>query len=448
MRALSVAPGHRLLWLTMAWCAVALAAAVVNAFDAAGWGPLLSDGVVTGLVATCLLVGWDGWRGGRLPGFTVVRALPNNLPVNRWTDVELRIGHGLSGETVVEVFDHYPDSAEVQFLPRTAVLKPGMETTVRYRLRPARRGDAIFETTQLLVPSPWRFWSFSRRIAAASQARVYPDFAAVTRYELLATDNRASQLGIKRKPRRGEGLDFFQLRDYRAGDSLRQIDWKASARRRRLISKEYQDERDQQLFFLLDCGRRMRTRDDHLSHFDHALNALLLLGYIALRQGDGVGLMSFSGERRWLSPQKSRYAINSLLNAVYDLHPTTQTSDFSNAAREFMARQRKRSLVVLMSNIREEDTDDMAVALQLLRQRHLVLVANLREEALDRTLREPVRDFDEAITYTGAFAYRCARQSGARLLNGHRVVNLDVTPGELAVRAVNSYWEIKRSGSL
>ena len=289
MRALAVAPGRRLLWLAMAWCAVALVAAVVNVFDAAGWGPLLSDGVVTGLVATGLLVGWDGWRGGRLPGFTVARVLPNNLPVNRWTDVELRFGHGLPGETVVEVFDHYPDGAEVQFLPRTAVLKPGMETAVRYRLRPARRGDVTFETTQLLVPSPWRFWSFSRRIAASSQARVYPDFAAVTRYELLATDNRASQLGIKRKPRRGEGLHFFQLRDYRAGDSLRQIDWKASARRRRLISKEYQDERDQQIFFLLDCGRRMRTRDGHLSHFDHVLNALLLLGYVALRQGDGVG---------------------------------------------------------------------------------------------------------------------------------------------------------------
>ena len=443
-----LAPGRRLLVVIAFWCGMALVAAIVNAFDSVAWGTLLTNGAAIGLIVSGILGGWDCWRGSRLAGFAVSRELPNNLPVNRWTDVELRVDHGLTSEMAVDVFDHYPDGAQVQFLPRRVVLKPGMATRLRYRLRPEQRGDVTFAATQLLVPSPWRLWSFSLRIDAMSHARVYPDFAAVTRYELLATDNRVSQLGIKRKPRRGEGLDFYQLRDYRGGDSLRQVDWKASARRRKLISKEYQDERDQQVFFLLDCGRRMRTRDGHLSHFDHVLNALLLLGYVALRQGDGVGLMSFSGERRWLPPQKSRYAINTLLNTVYDLHPTTQTSDFSNAAREFMSRQRKRSLVVLMSNIREEDADDVVAALKLLRQRHLVLVANLREEALDQALHEPVRDFDDAITYTGAFAYNRARQRSARALDGHRVVNLDVTPSELAVRAVNSYWEIKRSGYL
>ena len=90
--------------------------------------------------------------------------------------------------------------------------------------------------------------------------------------------------------RRGEGLEFHQLREYREGDSQRQIDWKATSRSGQLISREYQDERDQQIMLLIDCGRRMRAQDDELSHFDHVLNAALLLAYVGLRQGDAVGL--------------------------------------------------------------------------------------------------------------------------------------------------------------
>ena len=121
-----------------------------------------------------------------------------------------------------------------------------------------------------------------------SEVRNYPNFSSVMKYSLLATDQRLNQMGILKKRRRGEGLNFHQLREYRDGDSLRQIDWNATARTHKLISRDYQEERDQQIIFLVDCGRRMLAHDDQLSHFDHTLNAILLLSHVALRQGDAV----------------------------------------------------------------------------------------------------------------------------------------------------------------
>src|SRR5690606_36019577 len=194
------------------------------------------------------------------------------------------------------------------------------------------------------------------------------------------------------------------------GDVSRQIDWKASARRQKLISRDYQDERDQQIIFLLDCGRRMRAKDEGLSHFDHCLNSLLLLSYVALRQGDAVGLLSFAGTQRWLPPIKGKNNINSILNSVYDLHSSTVTIDLLEAATELMARHRKRSLVILLSNLREEDQDDVIAASRLLSNKHLVLVASLREEFFDEIMERPVTDLESTLIYSGATSILNRRQ--------------------------------------
>ena len=114
---------------------------------------------------------------------------------------------------------------------------------------------------------------------------------------MLGAETASRAVGAHVKRRRGEGTDFHQMRDYRVGDSLRQVDWKATARMRRLISREYQDERNQHLLMVIDTGRRMLARDGELSHFDHVLNAALVVSYLALRQGDAVGLLASGGDQ-------------------------------------------------------------------------------------------------------------------------------------------------------
>jgi len=292
-------------------------------------------------------------------------------------------------------------------------------------------------------------WTDKRLLTALDSTRVYPDFARLYDGQLLAVDNWLSQLGIRQRQRRGQGQEFHQLREFREGDSLRQIDWKATARHRTPIAREYEDERDQQIIFMLDCGRRMRSQDDELSHFDHALNACLLLSYTALRQGDAVGLSTFASEQpRYLAPVKGTNQLNVLLNSVYDLDSSQYPADYPAAVTQLLARQKRRALVVLVTNLRDEDDEELLVAVKRLGQRHRVLVASLREEALDRLRQAPVQTLPEALAYCGTVDYLNARATLHERLSAHGVVVLQARPGELGAELVTLYLGWKKAGDL
>ncbi len=198
---------------------------------------------------------------------------------------------------------------------------------------------------------------------------------------------------------------------------------------------------------LIDCGRRMRAHDGELSHFDHALNAALLLAYVALRQGDAVGLLTFSGERRFLPPLKG-LGLPAVLRAVYDLEPTPAPSDYLEAATELMQRQRRRALVILLTNLRDEDSAEILPALRLLRTRHLVLLASLREQVLGEVLERAPQNLQDALRTGAIHRYLAIRQSALEKIQGSGALTLDVEPDLLASRVVNRYLDVKRSGQL
>jgi uncharacterized protein (DUF58 family) len=280
-------PGRSLYWLLGLSLLTAAWAVFLPELALAWW--LLLAVILVLLIIDALLV-------NRIPTPEVSRYLPASLPVGVATIAELKISNTASSKIEVIVFDHHPTEMEDSGLPQTVTIGPGGFTRISYRIRPLKRGAFTFTGIQMRLRSPMRLLMQQRWLPLKHDVRVYPNFAPVAKYTLLATDNRLSQMGIRKHRRRGEGQDFHQLREYRQGDALRQIDWKASARIRKLISREYQDERDQEIIFLLDCGHRMLTKDDELSHFDHSLNAILLLSYVALRQGDAVGFANFGNE--------------------------------------------------------------------------------------------------------------------------------------------------------
>jgi uncharacterized protein (DUF58 family) len=291
-------------------------------------------------------------------------------------------------------------------------------------------------------------WRQRRWGGRAQSVRVLPNFKPVVRYSLLALGDRLGQMGIRLHQRRGEGLEFRELREYRHGDSRRRIDWKATSRRQTLISREYEEEKNQQVVLLVDCGRRMRARDGELTHFDHVLNAALLLSWVALRQGDAVGLMTLAGADRWLAPRKGSLGMSSILRSVYDLQTSLEPPDYQEAVTRLTARQKRRSLVVLMTNLRDEDTGELLPALSMLGRRHLVLLASLREAVLREVLAEPAVTFRAALRATAAHRYLEARRHAHERIRGRGVLTLDVEPERLAIQVVNRYLDVKRSGRL
>lgn len=402
-----------------------------------------------GLAALLLVLAVvDGWRGLRMPVPLAERRVPRSLPLGVDHDIAIRLENRATHPLDVEVYDLHPPPVVVEGMPQQVTLPTRGWVQIAYRLRPHERGELTFARIQLRITSPFGLWQVQRHAGAPEQVRVYPDFARLTGFALMATDHRLSQIGVLQRRRRGDGMDFHQLREYREGDVQRQIDWKASARMHRLISREYQDERDQQIVLLLDCGRRMAARDDAISHFDHVVNAALLLAYVGLRQGDAVGLLTMSGPERWLAPRKSRATVNTILNSVYDLQPTVSASDYHVAALDLMQRLRKRALVVVLSNLRDEDDETLAPALKLLKSRHLVLFASLRENILSRALHTRVDTFDRALTHAAVADYLRHRGLMFGRLQNLGAMCIDVEPQQLPMALVNRYLEIKRSGRL
>ncbi|OUS02615.1 hypothetical protein A9Q81_08550 [Gammaproteobacteria bacterium 42_54_T18] len=445
-------PSNRLLLCTLLWSVTGLCSALnywlPNAITNPDLAPTLTtiwqvSGVV--LLLTALL---DGFSQLKTSPLTIERKLGDTIALGVWTPVTITIQHGFHQPTKITLFDHHPSEVEVDFPQQTVVLVPKQTLIVTYRIRPKKRGDLQFGNIEVLSPSTLSLWQLHHWQQCSSIIKVFPNFAAVSQFAMLAMEQQTSQMGVRLQQRRGEGMEFHQLRDFRQGDSLRQIDWNASARKRKVISKEYQEEKDQQIIFLLDCGRKMRNKDGDLSHFDHALNAILLMSYVALKQGDSVGLMSFAGRSRWLKPLKGVANMPKLLNHVYDLHATPSASDYSSVAKALLTRHNKRSLIIFVSNIRDENTDDLEPAIRILQKKHLVMVANLEEPVLHGITHQPVDTFKQALTYAGTIDYLDQRKVIERSLNQQGVITVNSLPNMLPVALVNRYMEIKREGRL
>ena len=432
-------PAPALVALLLACAAFGVAAAM----DAV---PLALFGAVC--VALLLILAFDALRLRALPTPAVARELPPIVPVGLERAVTLRLRHDGRAALHFDVHDLHPGDWPVVGLPRRVTVPPRREVDMPYRLTPAARGLFRFEGCALRLHSPLRLWRQRRIVSTMQQVRVYPNFAPLARLALVGSEQASRVVGAHLKRRRGEGTEFQQLREYRIGDSLRQIDWKASQRARKLISREYQDERNQQVMLLLDTGRRMLARDDTLAHFDHVLNAALMVAYIALRQGDAVGLLAAGGESRYMAPHRSLGTVDTLLNTLFDLNAQPVATDYLEAATLLGARQQRRCLVLFITNARDEDIEDLLGAVTLLKRRHVVCVASLREEVLDRAVHEPVRSFDDAVHVAATAQYVEQRARTHRALRAQGADVLDVTCRELPGALVEHYLAIKRAARL
>ncbi len=432
-------PARASLWLAGLWTGLALGAAL--------WPPAMPLWLAAG-AALAVVLGLDLTWSYRQPPVQVERLLAHTLALGVSTRARLRLHNPQPRAVAVLVQEDHPPSFALTHLPRLVSVPAQGWAEVVYAVRTSERGQFELGPAYLRQRSPLGMWWRPRRSGEPRQVKVYPNFRAVARYALLAASDRVAELGIRKRRRRGEGTEFHQLREYRFGDSLRQIDWRATSRVRRMISREYRDERDQQLLFLLDCGRRMHARDGALSHLDHALDALLLLAYVALRQGDAVGLATFGGQTRRLPPRKGAGYLNALLNMTYDLNSTTAAADAAVALEDAVKSLRRRTLVVMCSNLRDEQDDDLLAALRLANRRHLVLLASLREVALDEAAKAPPADFSEALRFAATHDYLRARREAHERLGHTGLLWLDVTPKDLAVSLVNRYLRIKASGEL
>lgn len=389
------------------------------------------------------------WRQSRP---AMKRHLPAAFAIGVNADVALAIESKGDRTWRCALYDHADSTLRTDGMPVTLEIQAGKSVETTYTVTPTTRGDVVFAPADVRVRTRWGFWELLERLGSTERRRVFPDFAQVARYAWLAGSRRLQEIGIKTYQLRGQGTDFKQLSEYHIGDPVRHIDWRATLRLGKPIVREFQDERDQCVLLMVDCGRRMRADDSVAAgetHFDQVLNAVMLLSYVALAQGDAVGAMTFGtppGQERAIPPRKGKQALNGLMGHLYDVQPTPTHSDYVAAARALLQRQHKRALVIVITNFRDEDSTELSHALRLLRRRHIVLLASLRERVVGELMRQPLTGGDAAIDVAGAHLYEQSRRDAFNRLATRDALMADAEPERLGVELVNRYHAVKRAG--
>jgi uncharacterized protein (DUF58 family) len=346
----------------------------------------------------------------------------------------------------LRVRDDVPETFTVE-PDEFAVVVPGRSrATLVYLAVPGRRGTYALERVDALVSSRLGLWRRAVAWPVSTEVRVYPDIRQIARYTVLARRDKLSILGVRRSRRLGADNEFERLRDYIEGDEPRHMDWRATARRRKLTVRAHQVNQSQRLMILIDCGRMMAgDTGGGLSPLDHALNAMLLLAHVALIRGDQVGLLAFSDRiRAYVPPAGGPRRLRRLVHSVHNVFPELVEPRYDRAFVELERRCRKRSLVVLVTNI-FDDVNAAIVADHLANVvgRHLPLGVFLRDREIF-ALADSAPSLGLGL-YRGAAAaallnWRERALAGLRLRG---VLMLDLFPDELTAPLINRYLEIK-----
>jgi uncharacterized protein (DUF58 family) len=357
------------------------------------------------------------------------------------------------------LFDIYPSLMDCTAFPapiKRESFQGGPSALFEYTLVPRDRGPWIFPGMEFLFSSPLRFWQRRVFYPCPSRGRTFPNFKRLGSEALRGLRDRQGQREIRR---RGQGMEFRDLRDFEDGDPIRNIDWRATARRLgpggawKYVVREYQEEQDQQVLCILDTGYRL-----YRSQFDSALYGALLLSYTALKHGDAAAAMSFGAQERWIPPRRGLGAFPALMNRLYDLECGPVPSSPFSALESALARLRRRTFIILISNFREEDGESLSWILPRLRRRHLLLLVSFREaiaESLAESRTENRRESPDrrpgkadTLESAAAFSYLASCRRLYRSWEHLGLLTLETRAENLSSVLVNRYLEVKRSGEL
>lgn len=396
-------------------------------------------------LAILALAIWDLCCMPRENRFAVERRTQKIASLQKPHEVTLTISNLDRREHVIWVKDDLdqdfqPDPDD--FLVR---LPPKSRSVLRYEIRAFRRGAFQMKCVYVRVRSPWGMWRRIHAYPLETVIHVYPDMQQLSKYAILARTNHLSLMGVRRTRRIGQDNEFERLRDFGIDDNYKHIDWRSSARRNKLTVKDYQTSQSQRLIFLVDCGRMMTNESSGISLLDHALNSMLMLSYVALRQGDSVGMIGFSDRiHAFVPPRGGMSQMNHMLHASFDRFPDLVESRYDQAFLHLSSYCQKRSLVILITNVIDEvNANQIYKYLSSLVGRHLPLGILLRDYRLfDAADRMNPRG-EEMFRSAAAAEILTWRHQVITDLEHGGVLSLDVFPEEMTAPLVNKYLEIK-----
>jgi uncharacterized protein (DUF58 family) len=329
-------------------------------------------------------------------------------------------------------------------------ISPGQKLTYDYFLVPPERGEEYFRATFLRLNCPFGLAQKQIRLNTEQPIKVYPNILALREFQLLNQQGRLREAGIRKSRLKGMGTDFESLRDYSEGDDFRKVDWKATARRGKIIVREYEVERNQAVILCIDCGRHMMAEIGGVRKLDLVLDSILMLIQSAIAAGDNVGLLAYGADIiRYIQPRKGHRQLGVLLNSVYNLVAEPVESDPIRAFSYLASRHKRRSLLINFTAVEDRDqARDVIQSFGSFSRNHIALLANINDPRFREILRNEPEDSESLFRFASAHFLTDERRQAAVMLKTVNINVLDSEPQDLAGDLVNFYLDVKARGKL
>jgi len=383
-------------------------------------------------------------------GYKARRTTPDPFSLGEPEEVGVIIQNRAAAGLSAAVADHSPDA--LRPVPREVA--GGFDATgvlrLAYTTYSPRRGAYMFGPVDLQVWREGGWWRRQVRLPLAQEVAVFPNVVAIKRIQLSLRRGLRAMAGMRRARPPGASTAFAGLRDYVRGDDVRRVSWTATARRDRPVVIEVEAERGQQVIIALDCGRLMTAPAGELDKLDHAVNAALMLAWVAQAYGDRVGLMTFDDRvTAFIKPERGSTQLRRITEALYAVRPEYVEPDFGHAMTHLALRVGRRSMVVMLTDVQDPGASRELVAHALrLAARHLVLVVAMSDPAVLSARDDPIVSTSRAYEWAAAEEFVASRRQSFELLRRGGVLGLDVVAGQLSPALVERYLELKERALL
>lgn len=380
----------------------------------------------------------------------VQRKVNNRLNLGDENKVTVTIHNKTNQPINFSLIEGYPVEMQVRATVLKGILAPEGKKEFQYQFVPKRRGEFFFGDVFVIIRS--MFFLASRRIdiPLKETVHVYPSVLQMKQYELQVFQQQKTSAGIKKIRRLGNNSEFEQIKNYVQGDELKTINWKATSRRNELMVNQYQEEKSQNIYCIIDKSRNMQMEFNELSMLDYSINSSLVFSNIALRKGDKAGLITYSDKiGTMLAAERSGGQMRRIQEALYNQKTQYKESNFELLYQSIRRTVRSRSLLVLFTNFETEFAMRRAMPyLRKLNQKHVLMVVFFQNSELQELAFQPSKTIHEV--YQSAVAERMIsiKTRIARELKQNGIQTVLTLPEELSINTINKYLELKAKGAI
>lgn len=378
------------------------------------------------------------------------REVPQKLSNSDYNTLEIKFSSKYAFKTEIELIDELPIQFQKRdFLHKTTVEK-GTSQTFQYAVRPVDRGEYIFGNLNVYASSPLKIAKRRFTFEKDRMAPVYPSIIQMQQYDFLAVSNRLTEVGLKKIRRIGHTQEFEQIKEYVSGDDFRTINWKATAKKRQLMVNQYQDEKSQPIFSLIDTGRVMKMPFNGLKLVDYAINSTLAFSNVALKRNDKTGMLTFSKKVANFVPAVQKIThLNTILETLYNINTNFSESDFGHLYTHLKRKVTHRSLLLLYTNFEHISALKRQLPYLLaMSKQHVLVVIFFENTELEQLVTINAEDLQSIYHKTIAEKFLLEKRLMQKELQNYGIQTILTKPENLTINTINKYLEIKARGLL